>query len=564
MQTVGEMEKLLRSVLVPSRGGGGRLRCDARELHSPFFLGCKPLRGNSEGSDFILEPPGAAGVKARLWWELVFLRLGARPCVGSVRLPKGLFALPGIAGDLRALLSFYGKSVDLRELRSRCEIEDRSGRVRTVGREPEKRKHSERLLGPRFLQFTGPEYVVDIAEEAELEGLAQQLLGIVVAPTCAVLLALLARVAKLESRYLLAVYDFLSAEWKRGQLPLECAELEELKHNGFWVIAEDGQIVRKLPAEVCRGDVERTGAGEAQEGRILEFFVACLGVMISPQPESASGSEAPCVPPSSSQDSGKEKDSAKGAKSKSNKMEGREKKSGHAQDGENPDTSKREPQPPSTSANKSRQLPKLPLLREGVDAEVEVAGSAPFRPLLAELPLLSKLLADIFKEGDGDERLFGSMVPGLMEVPVSQIKFTQTSIAGKFIHGRFKGCRVEAVAKDLKNGKLRPADLPIAVVRFNSSFWTLNNRTLYVLNHVSRQRAPLLAWVAQYTLCPITAKFLQLRYGSLLKEDAKSISRLPALKDEEPELSNPDDADDQPTWDSGDEELLEKGMAWKS
>ena len=151
------METLLQSVLVPSRGGGGRLLCDARELHCPFFLGCKPSRGLSdlaEPGHVLLDPPEAKGVRERLWWELVFLRLGAFPFVATVQLPKGLFALPPIAKDLGALLDFYIKSgIDLRELRGRCEIEDRSGHSRRVGSDPESMKWSQRLLGPKLLSI---------------------------------------------------------------------------------------------------------------------------------------------------------------------------------------------------------------------------------------------------------------------------------------------------------------------------------------------------------------------------------------------------------------------------
>ena len=38
-----------------------------------------------------------------------------------------------------------------------------------------------------------------------------------------------------------------------------------------------------------------------------------------------------------------------------------------------------------------------------------------------------------------------------------------------------------------------------------------------VLNKASRQREPLVARVAIFQLCPVTAKFLQLRCGSLLE-----------------------------------------------
>ena len=559
-QAPKEMEAMLRSVLVPSRGGGGRLRCDARELRCPFFLGSHPLRSSGDSSDepkdVVLEPPQTNGVKARLWWELVFLRLGACPCVAAVRLPKGLFALPGIAGDLRALLNFYAHAnIDLEELRGQCQIEDRSGRIRAVGREPEKRKYSERLLGPKFVQFVGPEFVVDVEESAEesaeLKRLAQQLLAVIFDPTCFVLLALLRCTVQQESRHLLAVYKFLATAWENGELRRECAELEALRKDGFWILTEDRRICRKLPGEVCQEDVERLSAGEEQHGTMLDFFVQCLGVAVSAQPD-------PVVPEAP----GSHEDFVKHGQP-TNNME-------LAKKGPARDDAPKHLQSQGTSSQSGTKMPPLPALREGADTEVEEtadATSVPFRPLLAELPLLSKLLADIYKECGGDEHLFGSMVPARKMVPVSEVKFTQTSVAGKFIHGRFKGRSVEAVAKDLKNGKLTPADLPLAVTRFHSSYWTLNNRSLYVLNSVSRQRTLLNASVAEYKLCPVTAKFLQLRYGSLLKQDVKAIcgpicrSQASDSKEEDPEAAVPADVD-PPIWDSGDEALLEKGMVW--
>ncbi|CAE7618159.1 NOV [Symbiodinium necroappetens] len=554
-QTPKEMEALLRSVLVPSRGGGGRLRCDARELRCPFFLGSRPLRNSWDSSDehgdVVLEPPQTNGVKARLWWELVFLRLGACPCVAGVRLPKGLFALPGIVGELRALLNFYAHAnIDLEELRGQCEIEDRSGRIRVVGREPEKRKYSERLLGPKFIQFAGPEFVVDVEEAAgdsvELKRMAEQLLAVILDPTCFVLLALLHRTVQQESRHLLAVYKFLATAWENGELRRECAELEALRKEGFWILTEDRKICRKLPGEVRQEDVERLSAGEEQREMMLDFFVQCLGVAVSAQPD-------PVVPDAC----GNREDLVKHGEA-TNNME-------LAKKGPARDDAPKLLQSQGASSQSGTKMPPLPALREGADAEVEEsadATSVPFRPLLAELPLLSKLLADIFKECGGDEHLFGSMAPARKMVPVSDIKFTQTSIASKFIHGRFKGRSVEAVAKDLKNGKLTPADLPLAVARFHSSYWTLNNRSLYVLNSVSRQRTPVNASVAEYGLCPVTAKFLQLRYGSLLKQDVKSVCRSQASdsKEEDPEAAEPAYDADPPIWDSGDEALLEKGM----
>ena len=297
-QSPAEMEGLLRAVLVPSRGGDGRLRCDARELQCPFFLGCKPSSGLPacvEPGHVLMDPPEATGVKARLWWELVFLRLGARFQLGNVqvRLPKGLFALPGIAGDLRALLDFYIKSaVDLRDLRSRCEIEDRSGHVRCVPGEPEKQNYTERFLSQKFLPITGPEHVVDVEDTPELRAVANQLLAVIVDPTCTVVLALLSRAAKQGTSNLMRAYSLLAEGWSNLELQ-ECAELRELRQQGLWIVAEDGQIRCKPQAQVCREDVERTFASKEVEAKITCFFVHGLCVEMAPPPDGHAASSGP-------------------------------------------------------------------------------------------------------------------------------------------------------------------------------------------------------------------------------------------------------------------------------
>ncbi|CAJ1424493.1 unnamed protein product [Effrenium voratum] len=84
-----EMEGLMRSLLVPSCMG---LLHEARELESPYLLGCKPGTANYDRSRVLKEPPGEDGMKARLWWELVFLRFGAQVSKAeTLKLPKGIF-----------------------------------------------------------------------------------------------------------------------------------------------------------------------------------------------------------------------------------------------------------------------------------------------------------------------------------------------------------------------------------------------------------------------------------------------------------------------------------------
>ncbi|CAJ1389598.1 unnamed protein product, partial [Effrenium voratum] len=55
------------------------------------------------------------------------------------------------------------------------------------------------------------------------------------------------------------------------------------------------------------------------------------------------------------------------------------------------------------------------------------------------------------------------------------------------------------------------------------AYWTLNNRSLYALNLAARKGAVLTAWALPFEeMCPVTAKFVQLRCSSLMEgEDAE-------------------------------------------
>ena len=59
------MADFMRSMLVPSCTG---LLHEARELESPYLLGCKPVTKDHDRSQVLRDAPSADGMKARLWW----------------------------------------------------------------------------------------------------------------------------------------------------------------------------------------------------------------------------------------------------------------------------------------------------------------------------------------------------------------------------------------------------------------------------------------------------------------------------------------------------------------
>eukprot|EP00913_Durusdinium_trenchii_P000851 g792.t2 len=140
----------------------------------------------------------------------------------------------------------------------------------------------------------------------------------------------------------------------------------------------------------------------------------------------------------------------------------------------------------STSA-----LPSLPLLREQMEEQdadaseavppprtAAAAGAAGAPVHFPPLPVLARLLNEIYHENGGKEFLHGSKVPEASEMPVAQIRFTQNSVSARFLHGKMKGRRLLDVVKELLEGKLSPADLQVSVVKFREEYWTLNNRAL--------------------------------------------------------------------------------------
>ncbi|CAK9032822.1 unnamed protein product [Durusdinium trenchii] len=566
-QTPEQMEELLRSLLVPESTGSVLL--DARELCCPYVIGCKPQLGESfPRGRLVREPPsGASSVQQRLWWELVFMRLGVKTLpkeLVTVCLPKKLFNFPKaeVCGDLKALLDFYERNGGLEWLRTCCQIEDHTGHTRSASED-----QTRRLLGPAFLNLLGREYVVDIGKAAQ--DLAERLLGVALVPAPELILVRLQQAAANSKTYLAAL-KYLAEEWQEQRISTQRV-MDELK-RGLWLHSEEGggkAILKQLEMASWQ-DIEIlippwTKKKHRQE--VKDFMVKGLGL-----PEAAESQKPVQLTPEVAKDTSMlEADEAV----PSQEPQWAAQQGGPSAWNTPGVRAKSTPGPPSglpaigaegkrpleggdDTAASTSALPSLPLLREQMEEQdadaseavppprtAAAAGAAGAPVHFPPLPVLARLLNEIYHENGGKEFLHGSKVPEASEMPVAQIRFTQNSVSARFLHGKMKGRRLLDVVKELLEGKLSPADLQVSVVKFREEYWTLNNRSLYVLNKASRQLPGLAARVAIFQLCPVTAKFLQLRCSSLAEEaDA-------------PESDSEEDA--QPEFNAKDEELLQGG-----
>ena len=258
----------MRSLLVPSCMN---LLHDARELESPFLLGCKPAMPGYDRSRVLRDPPSASGFRAQLWWELVFLRLGAQTSKAErLKLPKGIFTSRNISTDLNKVLDVYEAREDLAELRRRCEIEDRSGQVRRA---------DQRLMGPKFEQFLGPEFAVEAFQSADLVALAQRLLDLSIEPSGPEVLSWLCRAAK-RAATLQAAYKFVAEAWQKDPACMAPAILQT-KATGIWLLDDSNQIVLKKTADACWEDVKKLfppWKWRKSLTSLQDFFVAGLGL----------------------------------------------------------------------------------------------------------------------------------------------------------------------------------------------------------------------------------------------------------------------------------------------
>eukprot|EP00435_Cladocopium_sp_Y103_P024246 s2683_g5.t3 len=498
-QTPEQMEELLRSVALPSCSG--RLLHCASELRCPFLLGCKSSA--MDRSNLLAEPPGATDIQARLRWELVFLRLGAQWAEDEwLQLPRNFFA-EGVGTELGPMLDHYEQLGVLQTISKKCCIPDRTGCICQAGQ----------LLGPAFQPLLGPDCVVDLADDCA--DAASRLLGVVVTPTALLVAKMLERAAQGGTETLRRSYEFFSAEWRQGRLDEE--SLQTLK-NGIWMLNCEGELSLEQVAEVTWEDVQRQISLWPKDG--LHGIFRALGVSpLAADPAPPPGAEAATTPAASEP----------------------------AANGQNTSGERRGNRPQAKSApSQSLTWPALPQVRAmpedgGGGAPVPAAGGgnpAVFRePSVAELPLLGKLLQQIFYSAGGDEMLYGR--PGketqeTQEMLASEIHFSQNSISRRFGHGKLKGRQVEDVAKALREGKMTTKDLPLVVVKFESNYYTLNNRSLYALRKASRAQKPLRAQVAAFEqMCPVTAKFIQLRCSSLAGQDESLAQRATNSSDEE-------------------------------
>lgn len=586
-----EMEDLLRSILVPE-GTAGVLHVP-RELYTPFVLGRKPIT-QIERSKLVQEPPSATGVQQRLWWERVFLRLGVQSLCSSgaftLTLPKGLFAETKACNDLAALLDYYEKLGVLETLRSCSEIEDCADQVRKVVHGGNDRK---RLLGPAFQQYLGPDFVVLVCKVAAEQKLAERLLEVIMQPTADLVLKLLHRAAAQGIKTWLLSCRFLAEEWRQQRLSPQL--LEEVKTKGQLWVPSDGPEKASAGEKVCWREIEHLlppWTRKHHRELLKEFFISGLGLAeVAATPPVPSAPEImetfPDVTESGKASMGSHQsfDEMKddlmhgggttvcvggvvlASRTGSASADGVAHGFAHSRGPKRPldaSTNLVDLRPHKVKRESEEPLPLAPLpqLRERMDDnpfESADGGALPtlnpgepsfnnpgFASQFPPLPVVAKLLVEVYHANGGDEFLHGSKVPEYSDLSIAEIRFSQTSVSATFRHGALKGRRLLDVASDVRNGKLSASQLPLSVVMHGQQYWTLNNRSLYVLNKASRQREPLVARVAVFQLCPVTAKFLQLRCGSLLEEP------------NEPEDESEGEAQ-EPEFDVKDEEMLERG-----
>eukprot|EP00929_Paragymnodinium_shiwhaense_P052473 TRINITY_DN26291_c0_g1_i1.p1 TRINITY_DN26291_c0_g1~~TRINITY_DN26291_c0_g1_i1.p1 ORF type:complete len:289 (+),score=33.09 TRINITY_DN26291_c0_g1_i1:87-953(+) len=186
------------------------------------------------------------------------------------------------------------------------------------------------------------------------------------------------------------------------------------------------------------------------------------------------------------------------------------------------------------------QLPPLPIMRDdvgqggskfvgvgGTPAEESSPPGKTEKPgeflsrLGPPLPLVRELLVRIFHDNDGNNVLHGDKAPQHQAMSVADIHFTQNSVSSRFGHGHLQGRLLTDVAGDLQAGRLNASDIPLVAVKFSSRYWSLNNRSLYALRLASQAGRPQVAQVAAFeSLCPATAKFIQLRCGFKARAEA--------------------------------------------
>ncbi|CAJ1424494.1 unnamed protein product [Effrenium voratum] len=447
-----------------------------------------------------------------------------------------------IVQHMNAVLDVYAAR-DLGSLRRRCEIEDRAGTTRQL----------EQCFGPKFEHFLGPE-VVEVGKSADLAALAERL-GVTTEPSGPMVLSLLSRAARAETT-LQAAYRFAAEVWHEDPDCMTSA-IAHTQETGIWIL-EANQIVKREVAQTSWEEVQDLfppWKWRKSFKSLEEFFVKALGLALSAAPVEATPPAAATEPVNPSAVKlgivERPRQCAHGPPAMLALPSAQVEPHGHGL--------KRPPPEPSTEAppkhqkqnpgDSSSPLPQLPRLRgeEPTEGEGEDGKGRDRAFAIPSLPLVSQLLNEICYSNNGAEVLHG--LADRREMPIANIRFTQATVGLKFSHGVLKGRRVEEVAAELAHGSLVAVDLPMVVVKFKDAYWTLNNRSLYALNLAARKGAVLTAWALPFEeMCPVTAKFVQLRCSSLMEgEDAEGPS--PASEAE----------DEVPQFDVKEEEMLEFG-----
>lgn len=440
------------------------------------------------------------------------------------------------------------------------------------------------MMGPKFEQFLGPEFVVEVFQSADLVALAQRLLDLSIEPSGPEVLSWLCRAAKREAT-LQAAYKFVAEAWQKDPGCMAPAILQT-KATGIWLLDDSNQIVLKKTADACWEDVKKLfppWKWRKSLTSLQDFFVAGLGLAATFTVQEMVVTPTTAATPVAEAAQSSELKAGKPPKRKHQDLPGllpmrspmalntdateapREKGTKRKLEAEcaaeAPSSCQKQ-----NAGDFAMTMPPLPRLSthemEVNDGKEVPAGGRAWR--MPSLPLLSKLLDDICNSNNGADVLHGATAR--QEIPVSEIWFTQSSVSSKFAHGSLKGRRIDEVIAELAEGRLKPSDLPLTAVKFNAAYWTLNNRSLYALNSASRQLGGALrASVATFEeMCPATAKFIQLKCSSLMaqtEELSAERSEMEILELEDPgQGASASEAEDQlPQYDAAEEEMLEFG-----
>mmetsp|Transcript_9887 Transcript_9887/g.19066 ORF Transcript_9887/g.19066 Transcript_9887/m.19066 type:complete len:123 (+) Transcript_9887:14-382(+) len=84
-------------------------------------------------------------------------------------------------------------------------------------------------------------------------------------------------------------------------------------------------------------------------------------------------------------------------------------------------------------------------------------------------------------DSDGFFDGYDSEADEFVTLRVEDCHFTQDSVSCRFRNGQFAGKLLDHVIEQIEEGDVDPDDMGLTVFEHNGTFYTFNNRTLYVL-----------------------------------------------------------------------------------